>query len=89
VTLSWQARLLRLSHDLAPGAVTDLLGLVNRLLPSGTGRFEERGMHLSTSLSPSPLIALMNRAARENNEFGGFPGPAPEHARKVGLEEDR
>jgi NAD(P)-dependent dehydrogenase (short-subunit alcohol dehydrogenase family) len=89
VTLSWQARLLRLSHDLFPGAVTDLLGLVHRLLPSGTSRFEERGMHLSTPLSPSPLTVLMNRAARENNEFGGFPGPTPEHARKVGLEEDR
>ncbi len=33
IVLSWQARLLRLSHALAPGPITRLLGLVNRLLP--------------------------------------------------------
>lgn len=36
VTLGWQAKLLALVKALAPGPVTDLLGIVNRLLPRGT-----------------------------------------------------
>jgi len=73
VTLSWQARLLGLVHDLFPGATTKLLGRVSRLLPSAQGGTERnvRGMELATALSPSPATALLNRAARRNNQFGG------------------
>ncbi|MEX2571792.1 MAG: SDR family NAD(P)-dependent oxidoreductase [Gemmatimonadota bacterium] len=85
VTLSWQAKLLRLSHDLAPGVTSGLLGLVNRFLPTGSSPEERRGMHVSTALSPSPMTSMMNRAARRNNEFGGRGRPSAEHARKVGL----
>ena len=87
VTLSWQARLLGLIHDLFPGATTELLGRVSRMLPSGERGTERnvRGMQLATALSPSPLTVLMNRAARRNNQFGGAAEPAPEHARKIGL----
>ncbi|HEV2147077.1 MAG TPA: SDR family NAD(P)-dependent oxidoreductase [Longimicrobiaceae bacterium] len=86
VTLTWQAKLLRLAHDLFPGATADLLGGVARLLPEpGGAGGEVRGMELATPVSPSPLTALMNRAARENNEYGGAPEPSPEHARRVGL----
>jgi NAD(P)-dependent dehydrogenase (short-subunit alcohol dehydrogenase family) len=88
VTLSWQAKLLRLSHDLFPGPMTDLLGVVNRLLPTSGGGGEVRGMELATPLSPSPLTAMMNRAARTNNQYGGRPVPSARHAEKVGLEED-
>jgi short-subunit dehydrogenase len=42
VTLTWQAKLARLVHALFPGITTDLLGLVNRLLPEGDGRHEGR-----------------------------------------------
>ncbi len=42
-------------------------------------------MELATPLSPSPLTALMNRAARAYNQFGGKERPAPEHARRIGL----
>lgn len=87
VTLGWQAKLLRLTHDLFPGATADLLGWVNRALPEGgaeTG--EARGMELATAVSPSPLTALMNQAARENNEYGGRPEPSPEHAEKAGIQ---
>jgi NAD(P)-dependent dehydrogenase (short-subunit alcohol dehydrogenase family) len=93
VTLTWQAKLLGLAHGLFPSATIELLGLMNRLLPSGDGgdariaRETRRGMDLATTWSPSPLTALMNRAARENNQFGGRPEPAPEHARKVGVKE--
>jgi len=73
VTLSWQARLLGLIHDLFPGATTKLLGQVSRLLPSAEGGTDRnvRGMHLSTALAPSPLTVLMTRAARRNNQLGG------------------
>jgi NAD(P)-dependent dehydrogenase (short-subunit alcohol dehydrogenase family) len=89
VTLTWQAKLLRLAHDLFPGTTADLLGLVNRVLPEGAPGDEEsvRGMQLATAASPSPLTAMMNRAARENNEYGGRPEPSPEHAEQVGLTE--
>lgn len=86
VTLSWQAKLLRLGHDLFPSATTDLLGLVNRVLPHDADSAEARGMKLATPVSPSPVTELMNRAARENNEYGGRPQPSPEHAEQVGLE---
>jgi len=87
VTLGWQARLVGLAHDLMPGATAELLGLVNRMLPGtdGRGRDAVPGMELASPLSPSPLTALMNRAARDYNQFGGEGHPAPEHARKVGL----
>lgn len=89
VTLSWQAKALRLTHDLFPGAVSDLLSIVNRVLPSGTGENEAPGMRLATALAPSRLTGLMNRAAIRNNEFGGSVRPSTEHAEKVGLEGHR
>ena len=89
VTLSWQATVLRLVHDIMPGATADLMAAVNRLLPSGDGFTERvRGMKLATPLSPSPLTAMMNRAARRNNQYGGGPLPSAEHARQVGLDGD-
>lgn len=85
-TLSWQAKLLRLAHDLLPGATMRLLSVVDRALPEGDGDSEQvRGMQLATSLSPSPATAMMNRAARENNQYGGRPSPSARHARQVGL----
>ena len=88
VTLTWQARLLGLLHDLMPGAMPEFLGLVNRVLPGadGAGHDVARGMELATPLSPSPLTEPMNRAARAYNQFGGDERPAPRHARQVGLD---
>lgn len=86
VTLSWQAKMLRLAHDLFPGATMRLLSLVDQALPEGDGESEQvRGMQLATSMSPSPATAMMNRAARENNQYGGRPSPSARHARQVGL----
>lgn len=86
VTLTWQAKLLRLTHDLFPGMTADLMGLVNRLLPEGSpASGTARGMELATPISPSPLTAMMNRAAKENNEFGGRAVPSEEHADQIGL----
>ena len=90
VTLSWQAKLLRLAHDLLPGTTADLLGVVNRLLPEGDGSTgTARGMDLATPISPSPLTALMNQAAKDNNEYAGRPQPSPEHVEQVGLGEQQ
>lgn len=86
VVLTWQAKVLGLAHDLFPGFTTDVLGLVDRLLPGpGADGTTVRGMEVSTRLAPSPITGLMNRAARRNNEFGGRLRPAPDHAERVGL----
>ena len=87
VTLSWQAKLLRLAHDLAPGLMSDALGVADRLLPDAEGARggTARGMELSSPVSPSSLTAMMNRAAKRNNEYGGAPRPTPEHAEQAGL----
>jgi NAD(P)-dependent dehydrogenase (short-subunit alcohol dehydrogenase family) len=89
VTLTWQANVLRVAQGLFPGLVADLMGEVDRMLPTGTSPAEHRGMHLATSLAPSPLTALMNRAARNNNEFGGRPRPSRRHAEKIGVSRER
>lgn len=88
VTLTWQAKILRLTHALFPGATSTLLGAVNQLLPGSRPGGEEAvlGMKLATAASPSVLTALMNRAARANNEYGGRDRPSPRHARQVGLD---
>lgn len=87
VTLTWQAKLLRAAHGALPGVTTELLGVMNRLLPDAGDADGSmvRGMELATAVSPSPLTGMMNRAARQNNEFGGAPRPSPAHAAQVGL----
>lgn len=89
VTLSWQAKLLRITHGLLPGTVTRILGWLNRLLPeaNGIGKEEQRGMELTTSLAPSRLTWLMNRAAKRNLEYQGVPEPSREHGERVGVED--
>lgn len=90
ITLTWQAKLLQGAHELAPTMVADALSWVNRALPEHDGSSDTvRGMDLATALSPSPLTAMMNRAAIANNEYGGAAAPSAEHARKVGLTADR
>lgn len=89
VTLTWQAKLLRLAHGVAPGAVTEVLSVVDRLLPGNEpgGAEAVPGMKLATAAAPSAATAMMNRAARENNEYGGRATPSPGHAEAAGLEE--
>lgn len=85
VTLTWQASLLRLAHGIAPGSISEILGMVNYVLPRGSNPEERRGMELATPLAPSAATGMMNRAARRNNEFGGIPQPATDHAEQIGL----
>jgi NAD(P)-dependent dehydrogenase (short-subunit alcohol dehydrogenase family) len=67
LTLSWQAHLVRLAHDLAPATTTRALGLVGRLLPkAGNGR-SARGDDLRGTL-PAVLEAALDRAGQRSNQ---------------------
>jgi NAD(P)-dependent dehydrogenase (short-subunit alcohol dehydrogenase family) len=68
VTLSWQAKLMRLAHDLSPGLTSDVLGLVNRLLPAGIDRGAREGLELTDEL-PAALRLRLDRLA---NKFGQY-----------------
>jgi NAD(P)-dependent dehydrogenase (short-subunit alcohol dehydrogenase family) len=70
VVLSLPAKLATTVHGLLPGWTTDVLGLVNRLLPApgGIGSAQRPGKQSSSQLSPSWLTALSDRAAQRNNE---------------------
>jgi hypothetical protein len=72
VVLSLPAKAAVLFHDLFPGITADLLGLVNRLLPApgGIGKAVATGKDSESSLSPSWLTVLSDRAALMNNELG-------------------
>lgn len=71
ITLSIQAQLAVRFHGLFPGLTADLLGLVNRLLPSpgGIGRLRAKGKDSQSAISPSWLTALNEAAAVRNNEM--------------------
>ncbi len=69
VTLTWQAKLLRVTAGMLPGAVADTLGGVNRLLPHADGTHGAvRGREATTPLTRSPIAGLMHWAAQRNNE---------------------
>jgi len=71
VVLSLPARLAVKLHGLFPGVTTDLLGLINVLLPppGGIGQDVRTGKQSSSSVSPSWITALNERAAQDNNEI--------------------
>lgn len=79
VVVGVPAKILRIFHSLAPGAVVRALGIMNRLLPPGDE--EERdsmplpGEIFRRGLARSILTALGDRAARRYNEE-----PEPESA---------
>lgn len=80
VTLSWQAKTLRLAHGIVPATITRVLGWANRLLPEpgGIGQDERRGIEVATNLPPSRLTWLSDRAAERNNEYNGMRPPRHE-----------
>jgi NAD(P)-dependent dehydrogenase (short-subunit alcohol dehydrogenase family) len=71
VTLTIQAKLAVLFHGIFPGLTSDILGAVNRFLPEpgGIGSGRASGAQSESSLAPSWLTALTEKAARENNEM--------------------
>lgn len=79
VVLTLPAKLGVLIHDLFPGLTVDVLGLVNRLLPGPGGIATDwaEGKDSESSLSPSWLTTLSDRAAHDNNELGPAAHPTP------------
>jgi len=72
VVLSLPARFAVKLHGLLPGFTTDLLGLMNILLPppGGIGQDVRTGKQSFSNVSPSWITSLNEKAARENNEVG-------------------
>ena len=60
-----------LAAQLAPALTAEILGFINRLLPSagGIGQRKARGYESESLASPSPLTVLSDRAAEANNEM--------------------
>jgi NAD(P)-dependent dehydrogenase (short-subunit alcohol dehydrogenase family) len=60
-----------LATKLAPALTTEILSLVNRLLPplGGVGRRPKGGYESESIVSPSLLTTLADQAARDNNEM--------------------
>lgn len=71
VILTIQAQLAARFHGLFPGTTTDLLAIVNKLLPAagGIGRARAKGKDSQSSLAPSVLTSLSEKAAVKNNEM--------------------
>jgi hypothetical protein len=67
--ISWQAELLARAHGIAPGLVTEILGLVNSTLPSAGESDEKRkGKESHSVVTRSPLTALGEMAAKRYNQ---------------------
>jgi NAD(P)-dependent dehydrogenase (short-subunit alcohol dehydrogenase family) len=73
VVLSLPAKFAVKAHGLFPGITSDVLGLVNRLLPSSEGHEEAReaktGKQSFSEVSPSWVTTLNERAAEQNNQI--------------------
>lgn len=70
VVLTLPAKIAAVSQSLFPGLTSDVLSLVNRLLPGpgGIGRARAEGRESQSALSPSLLTALGDAAAARNNQ---------------------
>lgn len=70
IILTPQASILALAHGIAPGLVSDLMGIANRFIP-GTGSHSQQpfaGKESETAISRSVLTALGRSAGRELNQ---------------------
>jgi NAD(P)-dependent dehydrogenase (short-subunit alcohol dehydrogenase family) len=72
VILSLPAKLAATFNGVFPGLTTELLSVVNKLLPGpgGIGMATARGSESESALAPSILTTLSDQAALENNEVG-------------------
>ena len=70
IVLSLPAKFAVKMHALFPGTTIDMLGLVNRILPSpGNSKDSKTGSQSFSSVSPSWVTALNERAAENNNQI--------------------
>ncbi len=72
LVISIQAQILARFHSLFPGLTADIMGIVNRFLPSGDGAgiSAHRGSESETAITQSFLTLLGQRASRTYNENG-------------------
>ena len=75
-----QAKLAAAVHGVVPGLTADLLGLANRLLPSGEGTDNERhkGRESQSRLTRSFLQGMGRKAAQELNQTSAKQANKPE-----------
>ncbi len=71
VTTTLPAKIGDLLHRITPSVTTDLLALVNKVLPGegGIGKKRAKGYESETDLSMSSLTDRTQRAAERNNEY--------------------
>jgi short-subunit dehydrogenase len=89
LTLSISAKALALAHGVAPGTISDVLGIANRLMPGTGNRDPHRftGKESETAVSRSFLTGLGRAAGRELNqhpERGPVGGDADVSSRPLG-----
>ncbi len=89
ITLSIPAKALALAHGIAPGTVTDIMGITNRFMPGTGSRDPHRftGKESETAVSRSFLTGLGRAAGRELNqhpERGPVGGDADVSSRPLG-----
>lgn len=81
IILTPQAKLAAMFHGVFPGLTSDILGLVNRALPSaamGEGQSRHLGKDSETVVTKSPATMFGRRAADELNQWAERSGrPAP------------
>jgi NAD(P)-dependent dehydrogenase (short-subunit alcohol dehydrogenase family) len=71
LTITVQARMAVLAHDLAPELFADAMALMNRLLPAPTGHDGDHaraGRNSESRWAPSPLTTPTYEAAHEHNQ---------------------
>lgn len=74
LVITTQAQLLARFHGLFPGLTVDILGLINRFLPSGEGAGTSAniGRESETAITQSFLTVLGRRASETYNENGQY-----------------
>jgi hypothetical protein len=70
IITSLPARALALFHGILPGITSDLMGQVNKALPSpgGIGTERRKGYESQMLISPGILTALTEKAEDDNNQ---------------------
>ena len=71
ITLSWQAKMLRLAHDLFPSLMTDVLGVVNRMLPRADEIDPGHSTGLEIEQASWRLTTIIEKAAKAYNQHNG------------------
>lgn len=80
VTLSWQARFLRMTHDLFPALTSEILTLVNRLLPDAEGASTQAMLGSEVTAAAPRVSRIVERYAQRFNQRGGNSHAAPPEA---------